>query len=134
MDVAPDEIERELNPRLAAADFAGCAKRAAQLSAGARPRLRADYDVRYDGGPLGTLDVFPADQPDAPVHVFFHGGFWRGRDKADYSYVAAALVPAGITTVVMNYDLCPQVKVAEIVSQAGRGMRWVQANAASFGG
>lgn len=134
MDVAPDEIEREFNPRLAAADFAGCAKRAAQLSEDARSRLRADYDVRYDSGPLGTLDVFPADQPGAPVHVFFHGGFWRGRDKADYSYVAAALVPAGITTVVINYDLCPQVKVAEIVSQAGRGLRWVEANAASFGG
>jgi arylformamidase len=96
--------------------------------------LTGCYDLRYNDGPLGRLDVFPADWTGAPVHVFFHGGFWRGRDKSDYSYLAAALVPAGITTVVMNYDLCPKVSVAEIVSQAGRGLRWVQANAPSFAG
>jgi arylformamidase len=83
---------------------------------------------------LATLDVFPAGNPDAPIHVFLHGGYWRGRDKSDYSYIAKPLVAQGVTTVVMNYDLCPAVVLPEIVTQVRKGLGWVHANARDLGG
>nr|WP_246500695.1 alpha/beta hydrolase [Azospirillum rugosum] len=63
-----------------------------------------------------------------------HGGYWRGRDKADYSYIADALVPRGVTTVVMNYDLCPDASLPEIVRRTRDGLRWVHRHAAELGG
>ncbi|WP_240788516.1 alpha/beta hydrolase [Ramlibacter henchirensis] len=80
------------------------------------------------------MDVFPAPAAGAPVHVFLHGGYWRGRDKSDYSYVADALVPLGLTTVVMNYDLCPAVELPAIVRQVRDGLQWIHAHARDWGG
>jgi arylformamidase len=91
-------------------------------------------DIRYGPGPLATLDVFPAADADAPLHVFLHGGYWRGRDKSDYSYVADALTPLGITAVVMNYDLCPSVELPMIVQQVRQGLQWIHAHATELGG
>jgi arylformamidase len=129
-----DDIEYQYNPRKAVANVEAFAQRAAALSAATRQRRGGRLDLRYGAGELATLDVFPAAGARPPLHVFLHGGYWRGRDKSDYSYVADALVPLGITTVVMNYDLCPKAELPQIVQQVRAGLRWVHAHAADLGG
>lgn len=133
-NASKSDIETQYNPRKAVSNVEQYACRAADLSAAARLQHKATYDVRYGVGELATLDVFYAGHADAPLHVFLHGGYWRGRDKSDYSYVADALVPLGFTTVVMNYDLCPNASLPEIVAQVRQGLVWIQAHAAELGG
>ena len=128
------DIETQFNPRQAVADVEQFVQRAAELSKATRSRRERRLDLRYGTGALATLDVFPATAANAPLHVFLHGGYWRGRDKSDYSYVADALVPLGITTVVMNYDLCPDVELPAIVDQVRQGFQWIHAHAAELGG
>jgi arylformamidase len=130
----PDDLESQYNPRKSVPDVERFTQRTAALSAATRARRSARLDLRYGAGALATLDVFPAAAPGAPLHVFLHGGFWRGRDKSDYSYVADALVPLGITTVVMNYDLCPAVELPAIVQQVREGFQWLHAHAGELGG
>lgn len=133
-----ERFEQEYNPRHAVPDFERHFQRAVALSEKTRAARvaagRAALDVRYGAGQLATLDVFPAEPKNAPIHVFLHGGYWRGRDKSDYSYIADALVPQGITTIVMNYDLCPQVELPMIVAQIKEGFAWIQAHAPALGG
>lgn len=131
---ASDDVEFQYNPRKAVANVDAFVQRAAALSAATRERRKGRLDIRYGAGELATLDVFPAAAPDAPLHVYLHGGYWRGRDKRDYSYVADALVPLGITTVIMNYDLSPRVELPQIVQQVREGLRWIHAHAADLGG
>jgi arylformamidase len=126
--------EWNFNPRKAVPNVDYYSQRAIEKSQEARRTLEARYDIRYGEGSLATLDVFPAGNPDAPIHVFLHGGYWRGRDKSDYSYIAKPLVAQGVTTVVMNYDLCPAVALPEIVTQVRNGLGWVHANAHDLGG
>jgi arylformamidase len=126
--------EWNFNPRKAVPDVDYYSHRAIEKSQEARRILEARYDIHYGEGRLATLDVFPVGDPDAPIHVFLHGGYWRGRDKNDYSYIAKPLVAQGITTVVMNYDLCPAVILSEIVMQVRKGLGWVHANAGDLGG
>ena len=90
-------------------------------------------DIRYGTGPLATLDYFPCGAPDRPLAVYLHGGYWRGRDKRDYSFVAEGLLPAGCNVAVMNYDLCPAVSVGEIVKQVRDGLVWLDAQAPGLG-
>jgi arylformamidase len=130
----PDDIESQYNPRKAVPDVEQFQRRTAALSTATRARRSGRLDLRYGAGPLASLDVFPAATPGAPLHVFLHGGYWRGRDKSDYSYVADALVPLGITTVVMNYDLCPAVELPAIVRQVREGLQWIHAHAGELGG
>src|SRR5206468_5269114 len=102
-------------------------------------RVRAELPMRFDV-PYGRhhaerLDVFLPQAPGpAPVHVFVHGGYWHRLDKADFSFVARGLLPAGAAVVVINYALIPTVKMAELVSQCRASIAWVHRHAASFGG
>ncbi|MDZ7810821.1 MAG: alpha/beta hydrolase [Arhodomonas sp.] len=90
-------------------------------------------DVAYGGGALQTLDCFPAGNADAPLHVFFHGGYWRSQDKRDYAFVARALVPRGVSVVVANYDLCPAVTIAEINEECAAAIRFLEDNRERLG-
>ena len=133
MTMHATDIETQFNPRRAVPNVDAHAARTQLLSQQARQRHEGIYNLRYGPGPLATLDVFKAAAAHAPVHVFLHGGYWRGRDKSDFSYLADALLPHGITTVVMNYDLCPQVELPAIVDQVAQGLAWVHEHAADWG-
>ena len=100
----------------------------------ARATLRCVLDVPYGPTLEETLDIFPADTPNAPVFVFIHGGYWRALSSKDFSGVALGLQPLGITTVVVNYALCPFVTVEEITRQVRAATAWVLRNITQHGG
>ncbi|MDN3519505.1 alpha/beta hydrolase [Aquisalimonas lutea] len=128
------ELEQQYNPRVSVGDPAPYFARYQEQSEQARRELAHESDIAYGDGPLETLDVFPAASPDAPIHVFIHGGYWRSQDKRDYAFIARHLAPAGITTVIPNYDLCPAVTVAEIETELVRCLDFVVARAGRLGG
>jgi arylformamidase len=129
-----DAIDREYNPRLLVSDMGAVVAGWAERSAGTR-RTRGHRLRRSFGPTLAEyLHVFPADVPNAPIHVFIHGGYWRAFSADDFSFVAEAGLSQGVTTVVINHDLCPRVRIAEITRQARAALAWVWHNAADFGG
>jgi arylformamidase len=132
--LSPEILEQQFNPRIAVPDFAEKIAHMQGLSAAARGRLGGRYDIRYGDGPLETLDVFPSDPPGGPLHIFIHGGYWRALDKDDYSAIAEPMVAAGATAVALNYDLCPDVSLDDIVGQIRRAIAYVARNAADLGG
>ena len=99
-------------------------------SAAARAALSGQIDLRYGQAPGETLDFFPAAEPNAPLFLFIHGGYWRALDKRDFSFIAPSFVAAGIAVALVNYDLCPKVTVETIVAQTERGIRWTYGNTA----
>jgi len=62
-----------------------------------------------------------------------HGGYWMRTSSKQWSYLADGLAPHGITTVVENYALCPEVTVTEIVRQHRAAFAWLWHNAAELG-
>lgn len=132
-----EERESQYNPRVAVPDFARHEAEFTADNAAAREWPSAVFDVPYGSHPLRRLDIFPAQGAPgvlAPVHVFFHGGFWRALDKAAFSYVAGALAPLGFTTVVANYELCPASTLDGVVDSALAAFEWVQRHIARYGG
>jgi arylformamidase len=110
--------------------------KAESVSARDRYSSEARLDVPVGPSAIERIDIFPAGagREPAPVLVFIHGGYWLMLDKADFSFVAKGFVPHGITTVVINYALIPDVRMDELVRQCRQATAWVLANAASFGG
>jgi arylformamidase len=129
----PAWLDAQYDNRARVPGHAGVLERWARASALARERTSRRLDVRYGAGPNETLDVFPAPRANAPVLVFFHGGYWRALDKADHSFVAPAFVD-GALVVVPNYALCPSVTVETIALQAARALAWTWRHAALYGG
>ena len=125
-------VEREYNLREAFPDHPQWFARWADDSAGARQRLPAFLDLRYGSGPKQTLDLFPSENPRAAL-LFIHGGYWRALDKGEHSFVAPPLVAQGISVAVINYDLCPQVRIAHIVEQCREAVGWLHQEGSRFG-
>jgi arylformamidase len=49
--------------------------------------------------------------------MFIHGGYWQALDKSFFSYAARGLNELGVTVAVPSYDLCPEVRIGDIVEQ-----------------
>ena len=131
------ELDRQYNNRALVPNFAEHLARWVADSERARQQPCA-LDIAYGSGPQETLDIFPAagvpGTAGAPVLVFLHGGYWRGLDKADHSFVAPPFTQAGTCVVVPNYALCPAVTVPQIVLQMVRALAWTWRHVAEHGG
>ncbi|NLH80304.1 MAG: alpha/beta hydrolase [Phyllobacteriaceae bacterium] len=97
--------------------------------------------VRFTGGiPYGPderhrLDVFaPATRPSGPIVLFLYGGAWTSGDRSTYEFVGTALAARGITTVIADYRLYPQVRFPAFVEDAARAYGWVDRHLARADG
>jgi len=130
----PAWLDQQYNNRARIPEHPQIFERWQRASAAARDGLACELDLPYGDGPAETLDVFPAAEPNAPVLVFIHGGWWRALDKSDLSFVAPTFVHGGVTVVVPNYALCPAVSIETIVLQMVSAVAWVYRNVAQRGG
>lgn len=62
---------------------------------------------------------------DAPIHVFIHGGYWQELDKTISAYIVRPLVENGIKVIVLDYDLCPRITLAQLVDQIQRAGEFI---------
>lgn len=130
----PAWLDAQYNARARIPEHVQIFERWANASALAREQSDCAIDLPYGDGPNETLDVFRTEQPDAPVFVFVHGGYWRSLDKRDHSFVAPALVDAGAMVVVPNYALCPSVTIDQITLQMVQALAWTFRHAQEYGG
>ncbi len=100
----------------------------------AMPRRIAN---RHYGPTLAErLDIYPAAEPGAPILLYMHGGYWSDPRpvKETLGWIATAPLHHGITTLVLDYALCPWVTIDEIVRQCRAALAWAYRHAESFGG
>jgi arylformamidase len=126
-------LNREYNNRELFPDHPRHFARWQESSARARSTMTCHLDVAYGASPGEALDIFPARKGDGSALLFIHGGYWRSLDKKDFSFLAPALVDAGVSLVVANYDLCPKVTIGHIVQQMLAASAWLYRNAERYG-
>lgn len=72
------------------------------------------------------LDIYGTNlKPDCPLFVYVHGGYWQMMDKWNSAYCVAPLVKQGIRVIVVDYDLCPQVTLEQLVAQVHKAFKWI---------
>jgi arylformamidase len=127
------ELDRNFDQRTWAGNAVEVIARYGDRSALTRGHL-AHESIAYGMTTDEVLDVFPAVQPNAPVLIFVHGGAWRNFTRQDFSFVAHALAPAGITVIVPGFASLPQVRLPEMVAQVRRAIDWTCAHVDRVGG
>lgn len=83
-------------------------------------RLAADCEIgiAYGPGQRQAYDLFrPQTAAGDALVLFIHGGYWRGLSRDMFSHMAKGLNARGVPVAVAGYDLCPQVKIGEIINQ-----------------
>lgn len=106
--------------------FARWARESADYRDAAAAAGRARLDLAYGPDPRERIDLFlPEDLSPAPLHVFFHGGYWQSMQRSDFSALAAALNAAGVAVAIVGYPLCPAVTLERIVAAARAAIAWL---------
>ena len=127
------ELDAQYNLRAVVEEYEAYFEDWGRRSQQTRRRLPGELNVAYGSHPLETMDIFFCGQPNAPLLVFIHGGYWQGLDKNQFSHIADGFVHAGVATAVLNYGLAPEVKMDEIVRQNHNALAWIWRQGNNFG-
>ena len=97
--------------------------------------IDAETGVAYGSHARHKLDIYRADPANekAPIVVFYYGGSWKDGDRAAYKFVGTALAKRGITTVIPDYRLFPEVQFPGFVDDAAKAYAWVGTNGDRLG-
>ncbi len=101
-----------------------------------RDRIGQPLKFSYGNKPVESLDLYPTKNPDAPVHIFIHGGAWQQGTAESYSFPAELFVNAGVHYVVPDFSWIQDVgdSLYPMADQLRRAIAWVYRNAGQFGG
>lgn len=128
--LSADELQAQYSARAAVPEhpeiFARWARASAAYREAAAAAGRARLDLAYGPDARERIDLFlPENLGPAPLHVFFHGGYWQSMERIDFSALAAALNSAGLAVAIVGYPLCPAVTLTRIVAAARAAIAWL---------
>lgn len=129
-----DELEYQYNPRVSVPEYPELAKVRAAQARKVRESAKSWLNVPYGTSAREMLDIYAVDKPGGPVLVYIHGGYWRSGSKEDNCNFVPTFTKRGATVVLVEYDLCPQVTVTDIVRQTRTSIAWVHRNITRYGG
>lgn len=88
---------------------------------------RAEVGVVYGDSPRQVYDFFAPEHAAQGVLIFVHGGYWRAFDNSSWSHLAAGALARDWAVAMPSYDLCPQVRIADITQQIAATVQAVAA-------
>lgn len=136
LDMSQKELDDAYSQFIYAPNIGQVIDRWATNSELVRARLGQPTKFRYGDGPTESLDVYQARQPNAPVHVFIHGGAWQQGTAESYGFPAEMFVNAGVHYVVPDFSWIQDAgdSLYPIADQLRRAIVWIYRNAGQFGG
>lgn len=129
-----EELEFQYNPRVSVPEYPELAKQRAAVARHVRETAKSWLNVPYGNSPRAQLDIYAADKPGGPVLVYIHGGYWRSGSKEDNCNFVPVFTSRGATVVLVEYDLCPEVTITDIVGQTRSAIAWVYRNIVRYSG
>ncbi|TAJ96557.1 MAG: alpha/beta hydrolase [Reyranella sp.] len=104
----------------------GCSPAALLNTTVSRSGYRLEADIPYGNLPRQKLDVYTPEQPraDAKSVIFFYGGSWDSGAKGDYLFVGQALAALGITTIIPDYRVYPEVRYPAFLDDGAAATAW----------
>ncbi len=136
LDLDQKELDDAYNQSVYAPNIQTVLKRCARNSELVRERIGVPKRFAYGPTEIEKVDVFTAKTPNAPVHVFVHGGAWRAGLAKDYHFPAEMFINAGANFVVPDFVNVTQNggDLLAMADQVRRSVAWVYKNAKTFGG
>ncbi|MFS2207978.1 alpha/beta hydrolase [Variovorax sp. Varisp36] len=136
LDLDQEALDKAYDQAFYAQNIETLIKRCEWNTEVARRRIGEPRKIAYGPSEHETLELTTAKRTGAPVHIFVHGGAWRGSSAAQWGYMAEVFVANGIHYVAPDFINVIQAKgsLVPMVEQVQRSIAWVYKNATSFGG
>jgi arylformamidase len=119
------DYEAEYNNRARVPEHPGIVEGWARDAASYRDAAKGRHEsLPYGDSDRQTIELFrPEAEAAGATVLFIHGGYWQGLDRSFFSHLARGLNAHGITVAIPGYDLCPQVRVGDIIEQMRQACR-----------
>lgn len=98
------------------------AEEAAAFRARMQQSGRAALDLSYGPGARHVLDLFLPEDEAKGLCIYVHGGYWLKFHGSFWSHFAAGPLGRGWAVAVPSYDLCPDVRIADITRQIAQAV------------
>ena len=136
LDMDQAELDAAYDQSKYAPNLSQITKRYASNSEAVRGRLGRPQRFSYGSTEIEALDLYPTKRPNAPIHVFIHGGAWRGGLARNFAYAAELFVHSGAHYIAMDFINVLEAggTLMPMAEQVRRAVAWVYRNARSFGG
>jgi arylformamidase len=136
LDMDQEELDDAYDQSVWAPNRPHVGKRRDLWSEATRSRIGSPQRVAYGPTEIEKLDIYRTMRWNAPVHVYIHGGAWRGGLAKDFAYPAGMFVNAGAHYVVPDFVWVQDAggNLMAMADQVRRAVAWVYKNAAGFGG
>ncbi len=131
------EMDAQYNNRAMVPEHVGLYEKWEPMCADVLADFPCHQGVSYGSSPREIMDiVLPnGDNPSTaphPVLVYIHGGYWMSRSITDQTFLARAYAEAGIAFALVEYDLIPGVRMADIIRQCRQATHWIHDHAADY--
>lgn len=104
----------------------GCSPAAMLNATVPREGFSLERDIAYGPRTRHKLDLYRPDRArdDGRSVMFFYGGAWDSGSKSDYLFVGQALAARGVTTIIADYRLYPEVTFPAFLDDGARATAW----------
>ncbi|KAL6264469.1 hypothetical protein P5V15_004576 [Pogonomyrmex californicus] len=89
-----------------------------EVTENVRETIKCELNVPYGPTERTKYDIYGTDLPDdSPIFVFIHGGYWQEFSKDLSGFSVPLFVQNKIKVITVEYDLCPDVKIGNIIAE-----------------
>ena len=83
-------------------------------------------NIAYGPNDRHRLDIYEPSNGDGngPIVIFLYGGSWSSGQRGIYGFVGAALAARGLTTIIPDYRLYPEVQFPAFFEDAALAYAW----------
>ena len=136
LDYDQEELNYQYDPGKHAPNMKHLFERFEVLSEAARAIIGPPTRLEYGDGENEQLDLYKTTRPNAPVHVFLHGGGWHLRHAKHYGFLAPMFINAGAHFIALDFRGVESTggTLMPIVQSLRRAIAWVHGNVKGFGG
>jgi arylformamidase len=136
LDMDQQELDDAYDQSKYAPNIQQVLKRYETSSEALRKRLGEPRRLTYGTSSVEWADLYPTRRANAPIHVFIHGGAWRGGLARNYGFPAETFVAAGAHYIAIEFTNVTQTNgdLTPMAQQVRSALAWIYRNAASFGG
>jgi arylformamidase len=136
LDLDQQELDDAYDQSKYAPNIQQVLKRYETNSDALRKRLGEPKRLTYGTSSVEWADLYATRQANAPIHVFIHGGAWRGGLARNYGFPAETFVAAGAHYIAIEFTNVTQTNgdLTPMAHQVRSALAWIYRNAASFGG
>ncbi|WP_416040468.1 alpha/beta hydrolase [Acinetobacter lactucae] len=132
LNYTQEELDRNYTQTVWASNFKQIMERMNYRSEFTIKTLGEPESYQYDKFPTHKIDFYKAENKNAPLMIFIHGGAWKSGRAKEYAYIANPFIANNINVAIIDFDDVIKVGLNGMIEQIRNSIKWIYINSAKL--